>query len=325
LIDDCSILAICLSGEKNIDKNEVHIKIKDLIKFCYKLSNETNMDLIYNNESEILKYSEIDLEDNNEFIKPYYIDYSKFTFCGHGIGHAIGESFDNLEDIAKNCSLLYSKKEDPFYNIVKLENGSPGLKNKLSYHKIDDECFSGAMNAVMERIIFRGQNIIFENTVNNSYNNIENIINECFSYNTLKDSYIQNCIRYAIAYSKKITLSESINFCNNLQKTNSSDLTIDGCYEGVGHKAFLYYYKYLSNEYEKEVENIIFRNKIGSVGRLMNLTCSLDLGNNCVSRFTLETIQTIRDIDEMKEICKYLAKDMHKRNCFEVVDYSLKS
>jgi len=325
-LEDCNILSICLSGKNNNNKNTIKLKINELLDFCYKLSNEPNIYLVNeSNDSGLFKYSEIGVEGNNEFSKPYYIDYSKFTFCGHGIGHAIGENFDNLDEIAENCSTLYRAKDDPYINSEQFNKNLQLQISNKSYHKINDECFSGAMNAIMERIFFRNEKIVFKNIYNGSFKEINDIINECLSLDNLKDSYLQSCIRYPIAYSRAINLTESIDYCDYLQNTSNNNTLIAGCYEGIGHKGFMYYYKYLSNEQENKIEDIIIRNKKGSVGRLLNLTCGLEFESQCVVRFTLETLQTIRNIDEMKEICNYLYKDHHKISCRKVVDVSLKS
>jgi hypothetical protein len=317
-----------LMSLKNISPNKVAGKITELKEFCYRLAHEPSVLVVSENrkKSDFDQYADVGVDGNNEFSKPYFIDYSKFTFCGHGIGHAIGESFDTLEELTNYCSTLYDIKKDPGYELMQrnVETELTGIGAELNGvrdigTKIDDECFSGAMNSIMIRNLFNKENVAFKNLKNGSFDNIENILSQCSVVTPINGRLVSNCIRYAIAYSDILKIEDIINFCSNLQINELNDFITNGCYAGLGQKASNSLFDINEADLEEKNNDSILRRKDSAITKLLIDSCSTEEKGYCVERFTLETLQLIRDSRAMVNICNEVPDIIHKETCLRAV------
>jgi len=317
-----------LMSLKNISSNQIADKITELKEFCYKLAHEPSVKVVTDNrkKSDFDQYADVGVEDSAEFSKPYFIDYSKFTFCGHGIGHAIGESFNTLEELTNYCSALYDIKKDPGYELMQrnVNVELTGIGAELNGvkdigTKIDDECFSGAMNSIMIRNLFNKENVGFINLNNGSFDNIESIISQCSVITKINGRLVSNCIRYAIAYSEILKIDDIINFCSNLQKNELNDFIVNGCYAGLGQKTSNSLFDLNESDLEAKNSESILRRKDSSITKLLVESCSTEEKGYCVERFTLETLQLLRDSRAMTNICNEILNNIHKETCLRAV------
>jgi len=316
-----------LMSLKNISSNHIDDKITELKEFCYRLAHEPNELVVTESrkKSDFDQYADVGVEGSDIFTIPYFIDYSKFTFCGHGIGHAIGESFDKLEDLTNYCSTLYDIKKDPGYELMQrnVETELTGIGAELNGirdigTKIDDECFSGAMNSIMIRNLFNKENVAFKYLSNGSFTNIDSIISQCSVVTPINGRLVSNCIRYAIAYSDILKIQEIINYCNNLQINESNDFIVNGCFAGLGQKASNTLFDINEADLEENKDSIL-RRKDSAITKLLIDSCGSEKKGYCVERFTLETLQLIRDSRAMNNICNEIFNIIHKETCLKAV------
>jgi hypothetical protein len=320
--------AMLMSLSGNSDYNNIEEKIENLKKFCYRLSHEPD-----NNKVEKDKldggfniYTDVSGEDTAEFAKPYNIEYPKFTFCGHGIGHAIGESFNELSEMANFCSLLYNIKLDPGYEDMQrgVETELKGIGVELNDimdigTKIDEECYSGAMNSIMVRNVFRKENVAFKGMVDSTFEKIENIIPQCREIEKINARLISNCIRYAIAYSNKIKTDDAKLYCKDLQENESNRFIINGCYAGLGHKESNDLFTKNEVDLENNNKESILRRKGQDITEKLVNACQDEIEGYCTERFTLETLQLLRDSESMLKICNGIYNEKHRGICRKAV------
>jgi len=288
---------------KNSNKDNKK-NLDNLINFCYMLSANAekidNMVTIDKNESKI-----------NDGYNNEDIDLTKFIFCGHGIGHSIGEKSNNLSEIAELCT---------FIDIISKENYKTiaNKYNKLDT-KIDEECFSGAMNSVMTRNIFRNEKVAFEKTINGSHEKIDDIISECGILSKINHKLISNCIRYALTYSNIIKKEEIIKYCSKLQFEKENIYIISGCYAGLGHKEANYLIKKNELELESNYKEGILTRRGVDISNIINTTCQSEISSFCTERFALETLQLLGDSKDMFIICNKILNKNHKDSCIKSV------
>jgi hypothetical protein len=303
----------------NSDGIEIKDKIMNLKDFCTLLANIPNKDLalerIKSGEFTVLDISKQYPERYND---SYYVDNSRLTFCGHGIGHAIGESLDNLNEMSAGCLSLYDIKRDSslaVYERLAREqkiNDVSKLRDFLNIGtKIDEECFSGAMNSVMLKTLFSNDNYIFKNLKEGSFTDFSEIVEQCSPLNDTAKFFLPVCIRYAMAYSSELILDDMINKCRELQDQNRDIFQIRGCYSGLGHK--------LSSQTGDN--NIIDSSEKDptKISKVIYRTCGYEKESKCVIRFALEYLQQVRDGLFMTRVCNGVVVEHQIKDCLVAV------
>lgn len=306
-----------LSGN---DANKIKEKVSDLKDFCTLLAHIPNKELAV----ERIKSGEFGVLDISKqypakYSDSYYIDNSRLTFCGHGIGHAIGESLKNLIEMSKGCSSLYDIAKDSKYDLYQRFAREQSvadineLRNFITIGtKIDEECFSGAMNSVMLKTLFDKSEYIFSGLEKGSFTDLSEIIRQCSPLADNGKFYVSVCIRYAIAYSEELNINDLINNCKNLQDNNTDIFVIRGCYSGLGHK--------LSSQSGKHKLLDEDNSDPGKVSQLIYRTCGYEKESTCVSRFALEYLQQVRDGLFMTRVCNGILVDYQIETCLVAVN-----
>lgn len=303
-----------------VGPSEIKNKVTKLKDFCTLLANIPNKEIAVE-RIKSGEYTVIDISKlyPNKYGDSYYIDNSMLTFCGHGIGHAIGESLNNLKDISNACLSIYDITKDNKYELFQRFAREQKVSdiNKLRDFitigtKIDEECFSGAMNSVMIKTLFDESDYIFTGLEKGSFTNFSEILLQCSPLNETGKFFVPVCIRYAIAYSSELNMSEMINLCRDLQDQGKDIFQIRGCYSGLGHK--------LSNQ---TGSNGVFIDKNDpdptKVSQLIFRTCGYEKEATCVTRFALEYLQQVRDGLFMSRVCNGIMVNHQIEACLEAV------
>ena len=306
-----------LSGS---DANSVKVRVNDLKEFCTLLahipSKELAVERIKSGEFAVL---DLYKQYPEKYSDSYYIDNSRLTFCGHGIGHAIGESLESLLDMSNGCSTLYDIKKDSKYALFqrfareqKVDDINK-LRDFMSVGtKIDEECFSGAMNSVMLKTLFDENDYIFTGLDKGSFSDFSEIIRQCLPLEDNAKFYVSVCIRYAVAYSDILAMDDMINNCKNLQDENRDIFQIRGCYSGLGHKL-----SFQSGKNKSIDKNDPDPTKVSQV---IYRTCGYEKESKCVERFALEYLQQVRDGLFMTRVCNGILVDHQIEACLEAVN-----
>ena len=298
----------------------IKAKIADLKEFCTILAHiddeATAVERIKSGE-----YTVIDISKQypNLYNDSYYVDNSRLTFCGHGIGHAIGESLESLNDMSNGCLSLYDIKKDSKYALFqrfareqKVDDINK-LRNFMSIGtKIDEECFSGAMNSVMLKTLFDESDYIFTGLDKGSFSDFSEIVRQCLPLEDNAKFFVSVCMRYAVAYSEILTMDDMINNCKNLQDGNGDIFQIRGCYSGLGHKLSFH-----SGENKSIDKNDPDPTKVSQV---IYRTCGYEKESKCVERFALEYLQQVRDGLFMTRVCNGILVDYQIEACLEAVN-----
>ena len=302
------------------DASRVKEKVTDLKDFCTLLAHIPDKELAV----ERIKSGEFSVLDlykqyPEKYSDSYYIDNSRFTFCGHGIGHAIGESLGNLIDMSDGCSSLYDVTKDSMYAVMQRQAKMNkvadinDLRNYLNLGvKIDEECFSGAMNSVMLKTLFDESEYIFTGLEKGSFTDFSEIIRQCSPLASNAKFYVSVCIRYALAYSDELNINDMINKCRDLQDNNSDIFLIRGCYSGLGHKL----------SFQRGKNSVIEESESdpNKVSEHIYRTCGYEKETFCVDRFALEYLQQVRDGLFMTRVCNGILVEYQIKACLETVN-----
>jgi hypothetical protein len=306
-----------LSGS---DASGIKEKVSNLKDFCTLLAHIPDKELAV----ERIKSGEFAVIDISKqypkaYSDSYYIDNSRLTFCGHGIGHAIGESLENLIDMSNGCSSLYDITKDSKYALYqrfareqKVADINE-LRNFITIGtKIDEECFSGAMNSVMLKTLFDESEYIFTGLDKGSFTDFSEILRQCSPLDVNEKFYVSVCIRYALAYSDELNINDLINNCRALQDNNVDIFQIRGCYSGLGHKL----------SFQSGKNKFIDKNDPDptKVSQLIYRTCGYEKESTCVIRFALEYLQQVRDGLFMTRVCNGILVDYQIEACLEAVN-----
>jgi hypothetical protein len=225
-------------------------------------------------------------------------DPGVFTFCSHGVGHAVGTSKVPLPDGIDACQGMESAGEWP--TILRKDGSEDPL-----HIPPELECFTGFLN---ERFSTRQRDGAAVPTAQAG-------LDECIS---LPSPYRSRCLSYNVFYAD-FSIADIRALCSLLAE---SDLR-SGCWEGVGYRGS----RVLVTDGEEgdsaltsglDLSN--FESEPYTAARFVERLCEGDDGQSCYMRFALETVQRLQKPALMRDICALLDQEINRSECLRAIN-----
>lgn len=227
-----------------------------------------------------------------------FLDGGRFTFCSHGVGHAVGTAPVTLQTGIEACQVMDLPQEE---SERLLEDGSPDPLHIPA----ELECFTGFLNEKMSTRLREGK----------AQNSTQGSLTEC---EDLRSPYRSRCLSYSLFYSD-VPLRDVRQVCATL----TEDDLRSGCWEGVGYRGGRVLVAEGATKEPELTEGLDlsrFDRDPAVAAGYMNRLCAGDDRHSCVIRFALETVQRLQQPQIMRQICAGLARPDDGSECLRAVD-----
>lgn len=225
-------------------------------------------------------------------------DPGVFTFCSHGVGHAVGTSKVPLSEGIDACQAMDRTDEQ---TTTLREDGSADPLHIPS----ELECYTGFLN---ERFSTRQRDGAAVPTAQAG-------LDECI---TLPAPYRSRCLSYNVFYSD-FSIADIRALCPQLAE---HDLR-SGCWEGVGYRGS----RVLVSDGEERDSMLTagldlskFESDSSTAAEFVDRLCGGDDGQSCSMRFALETVQRLQKPALMRDICARLDQEMDRSECLRAIN-----